>query len=1090
MGAQPIIFVSYAHTDTKWLKELDPHLRGLERYAKVERVDDRKLLGGDAWDAEVKASLERADIILLIVTANFIGSDYIHRVELPAALRRRQDDGSIVIPVLFQDCARRLLAIDDINYLPKDPNGNLKPLARWRGAERDTGFAQVVEHVDAQIKRLRARAEREVEAAGISGIDLALYRRRAQQKWSAVDLYALAAPGAVDADVTIHLADVFVPQLARRSRPAVSLPRDYLEKQGLDPLAEAAQIEQIASAWERLTPVSAVELAAECRQRHLVLLGDPGAGKSALARYVLLQLLNDTAPANSPFAALADHVPFLVELRDFVLREAEGRCADLLSYLAYCGRELGFGFEARSLEQQFTERPSLLIIDGLDEIFDRRRRRLMVDQIIGLALRYSKLRLFITSRIAGFVDNPFRAAEFSVATLIDLTPQQVEGFAKAWFAIVFPADPDAAARARDDLLETLRRRPQLRAIAGNPMILTIMATVARHRRIGRSRAALYTQALELLCYNWDYRRGLGLPPDSPLIDLQADDTLLMLRRIAWRMQEVPDGLRANAISEAALRGVIEDFFGYYWRFDTPKAGRAASEMLQRLEERNWVLTLRGPGLYGFVHRTFLEYLCALELSEGFKAQQLDIDTLIRNHVVSRLDDDTWHEVLRLLIGSMPPPAAEQMLLALLPSKPETTADTARLVLTWQGLAEIEPRAIPGLAQICSELTDSLYHWLAVNNEKYSDMNTIIRAIMEAATTIGRIAWPAPHPPNREWPLPRDNSRHVVPALIGALGKSVWDCPDATYQHLKILCEDKDHMTRTDAVLNLAGQFPDKVDTFRLVRAHATEDPEWFCRQWALKALGDNFRQNSETKILLRSRAIEDGASGCRKAALQVLAAVFSEDPETRMLLRSRAIEDADRDCRGAALGALAQHFREDHETRMLLRSRAIEDADRDCRGAALEALAQHFREDPETKILLRSRAIEDAEGRCRGLALSLLAQVLDVPGLPVLASQDLDGLHPGRDPRRPITSGDITRGARQLKESEETIRALFRRLAEEVPLRFTRGALKAGKAGPLKPRNSASSALATAERPAVTPPRSVGAFAPAPPHRRGARGAG
>jgi hypothetical protein len=44
----------------------------------------------------------------------------------------------------------------------------------------------------------------------------------------------------------------------------------------------------------------------------------------------------------------------------------------------------------------------------------------------------------------------------------------------------------------------------------------------------------------------------------------------MLRRIAWRMQEVPDGLRANAISEAALRGVIEDFFGYDWRFDAPK----------------------------------------------------------------------------------------------------------------------------------------------------------------------------------------------------------------------------------------------------------------------------------------------------------------------------------------------------------------------------------------------------------------------------------------------------------------------------------------------------------------------------------------
>jgi len=146
-------------------------------------------------------------------------------------------------------------------------------------------------------------------------------------------------------------------------------------------------------------------------------------------------------------------------------------------------------------------------------------------------------------------------------------------------------------------------------------------------------------------------------------------------------------------------------------------------MVQRLEERNWVLTLRGPGLYGFVHRTFLEYLCAVEPSERFKAQQLDIDTLIRSHVVPRLDDDIWYEALRLLVGSLPPPAAEQILLAILPTETETTADASqlvlswqrlseaippteaettadasRLVLAWQGLSEVEPRSIPTLVQ--------------------------------------------------------------------------------------------------------------------------------------------------------------------------------------------------------------------------------------------------------------------------------------------------------------------------------------------------------------------------------------------------------
>jgi predicted NACHT family NTPase len=160
--------------------------------------------------------------------------------------------------------------------------------------------------------------------------------------------------------------------------------------------------------------------------------------------------------------------------------------------------ELGFGFDQAALEGHLTDQPSLLIIDGLDEIFDLRRRRLMVEQVIGLAGLHPKLRLIVTSRIAGFDEHPFRAAGFALATLIDLTAEQIENFARAWFTIVFPGDSDSAARARDDLLGAVATRPQLRAIAGNPMILTIMATVARHRRLGRSRAALYAQALELL----------------------------------------------------------------------------------------------------------------------------------------------------------------------------------------------------------------------------------------------------------------------------------------------------------------------------------------------------------------------------------------------------------------------------------------------------------------------------------------------------------------------------------------------------------------------------------------------------------------
>lgn len=129
----------------------------------------------------------------------------------------------------------------------------------------------MVQHVLGQITRQQARAEREEKVASSSRVNLPVYRDRAQKKWSVIDPSALAAPGTVDADMTIRLTDVFVPQLARRSRPSVSLPRDYLERQGLNPAVEAAHAEQIAATWERTAAVPALQLVAECRERHLVL---------------------------------------------------------------------------------------------------------------------------------------------------------------------------------------------------------------------------------------------------------------------------------------------------------------------------------------------------------------------------------------------------------------------------------------------------------------------------------------------------------------------------------------------------------------------------------------------------------------------------------------------------------------------------------------------------------------------------------------------------------------------------------------------------------------------------------------------------
>src|SRR6185312_8394098 len=461
----------------------------------------------------------------------------------------------------------------------------------------------------------------------------------------------------------------------------------------------------------------------------------------------------------------------------------------------------------------------------------------------------------------------------------------------------------------------------------------------------------------------------------------------MLRRIAWRMQEPPGGLRANAMVDTELRGVLEQFFRHDWHFDVPKAARAAREMAQRLQERNWVVTLRGPGLYGFVHRTFLEYLCATEIAEQFKAQAIDADTLIARYVAPRLDDDSWQEVLRLLVGALPT-VAERVIGAILPPATALGRNSRRLGLAWLALAELDPQRIPSLPSLCCDLTDRLYGWLRAPGpgadiddfqNNLSVCEIVAAMLAEAADGLDGVQWPAPHPPDRAWPVLATREfgaawflfLRPTAGVVAAVGKAVWNCYAATVAWLRTRAlDDPDARVRRAALAALGQHFRDEPATGALLRARAVDDPDGDARGAALAALGQHFRDEPATGALLRARAVDDPDAYARGAALAALGQHFRDEPATGALLRARAVDDPDAYARRAALAALGQHFRDEPATGALLRARAVDDPDAYARRAALAALGQHFRDEPATGALLRARAVDDPDAYARGAALA------------------------------------------------------------------------------------------------------------------------
>jgi formylglycine-generating enzyme required for sulfatase activity len=118
--ANPLkLFVSYSHKDQEQLDELVKYLKPLVAVRKVEPWTDRLIEIGTPWDAAIRQSLLSADIILLLVSSDFLYSEYISSTELIATKRRHEDKTAVVIPVLLSHCGYENYWFSEIQGLPE-----------------------------------------------------------------------------------------------------------------------------------------------------------------------------------------------------------------------------------------------------------------------------------------------------------------------------------------------------------------------------------------------------------------------------------------------------------------------------------------------------------------------------------------------------------------------------------------------------------------------------------------------------------------------------------------------------------------------------------------------------------------------------------------------------------------------------------------------------------------------------------------------------------------------------------------------------------------------------------------------------------
>ncbi len=145
----PALFLSYSHEDKFFKEELDKHLTALKRSKKLSYWHDKEIGGGTNWDKIIKENLQKADFILLLISPDFLNSEYIWEVELERAFKLQNEGKVAIIPIFLTKVDFEGLPFEKLQGYPEDG----KPITSFSEREQPEAFFQVARGIRNDVDR-------------------------------------------------------------------------------------------------------------------------------------------------------------------------------------------------------------------------------------------------------------------------------------------------------------------------------------------------------------------------------------------------------------------------------------------------------------------------------------------------------------------------------------------------------------------------------------------------------------------------------------------------------------------------------------------------------------------------------------------------------------------------------------------------------------------------------------------------------------------------------------------------------------------------------------------------------------------------
>ncbi|PKV98896.1 NACHT domain-containing protein [Nocardia fluminea] len=502
------------------------------------------------------------------------------------------------------------------------------------------------------------------------------------QRFRRIDLEVLAPSPAKGTHPEMLLEAVFVPQLARADVPHIEisaeLRRELMESahwraRDLPSYIDEDEWAAVSKLYRFRSPEPVLMALSAEENKRIVILAEPGLGKTSLAKYFFLSIASQFEfarfdyPINTLYGPEMRHLrgilPVWVSLGTYI-REGS---SDFLDYLdsqyldEHCGipRDQLVGYLNSGGRAVF-------IFDGLDEVFDAGLRERTTRQIEGFGRKFEDVRIIVTSRPIGYRKRIFSDAKYAHFTLQQLTRAQISEFSRKWMTAAHVGNVETAVAAETAFLNTLDRysSQQTAELATNPMLLTILASAAWKRGLPHGHRRALEHAINILIDVWDTSKGIE--DSQSLRDLlNRDDKVRLLHRAARSMSNHAD--LSNIGNHCSERILVETFRNYvrdelHCRPD--EAVQISRSILAGFRTRNSILAHFGAGVYGFIHRSFLEYIIADDMSTQLREGEIDKQKVIAIFE-QRSGDPEWQEVLKLLADMLPERLATECVLPLI-----------------------------------------------------------------------------------------------------------------------------------------------------------------------------------------------------------------------------------------------------------------------------------------------------------------------------------------------------------------------------------------------------------------------------------------